>query len=271
MISRWRQIRRSLINSKSTRRYLLYALGEILLVVLGILIALQINNWNENRKNDIAAKKYLHRILADLQDDLNESEEIYSSHLTRVKMILEALRDFEAKSYYEFVRQEKAFLESIFEDPVTFSSSRLIPVDYDSFGYKLSRIHRLRQFEVADATFRELIASGHFDFIRSDDLKNSIRNYYQTVSEQTAFEPRILIVREDYRQVLLDNNISNLSMATFDEIQDQLKDKDRMITVLENFLNLSQRTLNILYLREDSMRPLSVQLIADIKVYLNSY
>jgi len=46
----FRQFRKNLTGSHQVRRYLLYALGEILLVVLGILIALQVDNWNETRK-----------------------------------------------------------------------------------------------------------------------------------------------------------------------------------------------------------------------------
>ncbi|MBO6881380.1 DUF6090 family protein [Winogradskyella sp.] len=50
MIKFFRHIRQSMINQNRTKKYLLYAIGEIILVVIGILIALQINNWNENRK-----------------------------------------------------------------------------------------------------------------------------------------------------------------------------------------------------------------------------
>jgi hypothetical protein len=50
MIKKIRNIRQSLINRNQTGRYLKYALGEIVLVVIGILLALQINNKNEQRK-----------------------------------------------------------------------------------------------------------------------------------------------------------------------------------------------------------------------------
>lgn len=50
MITYLKKIRRLLVNQGSIRKYILYALGEIILVVIGILIALQINNWNEKNK-----------------------------------------------------------------------------------------------------------------------------------------------------------------------------------------------------------------------------
>lgn len=49
MLTFLRKIRKSLIESGSARKYLLYAIGEILLVMIGILLALQVNNWDQNR------------------------------------------------------------------------------------------------------------------------------------------------------------------------------------------------------------------------------
>lgn len=53
MIKFFRKIRYSLMSENKTGKYFKYAIGEIVLVVIGILIALQINNWNESRKNAI--------------------------------------------------------------------------------------------------------------------------------------------------------------------------------------------------------------------------
>ena len=50
MLRFFRHIRQSLLQENKISKYLLYALGEILLVVIGILIAMQINNWKEERK-----------------------------------------------------------------------------------------------------------------------------------------------------------------------------------------------------------------------------
>ncbi len=70
MITLLRRIRKSLIESGSTRKYLLYAIGEIALVVIGILIALQINNWNEWRKDRETEEKILHEIIENLETNL---------------------------------------------------------------------------------------------------------------------------------------------------------------------------------------------------------
>jgi len=53
MINFFRRIRKRLAEDNKPLKYLRYAIGEIVLVVIGILIALQINNWNERRKDKI--------------------------------------------------------------------------------------------------------------------------------------------------------------------------------------------------------------------------
>ena len=59
MLTFFRRIRKGLLGDGSTSKYLVYAIGEIALVVIGILIALQINNWNEYRKDRIKEKEIL--------------------------------------------------------------------------------------------------------------------------------------------------------------------------------------------------------------------
>lgn len=76
MIRFFRQIRFKLMSENKTSMYLKYALGEIVLVVLGILIALQINNWNEARKEDKALKEYLVKIRSHTSEDLEKLDQI---------------------------------------------------------------------------------------------------------------------------------------------------------------------------------------------------
>ena len=63
MLHFFRQIRQRLLTDNKFSKYLLYAVGEILLVVIGILIALQIDTWNETRKARIQESKIYKEIL----------------------------------------------------------------------------------------------------------------------------------------------------------------------------------------------------------------
>ena len=69
MITFFRKIRQKLLQQNRVTRYLVYALGEIFLVVIGILIALQINNWNEQNKNRIFEREILSLINENLSRD----------------------------------------------------------------------------------------------------------------------------------------------------------------------------------------------------------
>ena len=75
MIKFFRRIRRKLLDEGNLKRYLVYAIGEILLVVIGILLALQINAWNQSEKDKDEEKEYLERIVTDLKEDLLELDE----------------------------------------------------------------------------------------------------------------------------------------------------------------------------------------------------
>ena len=70
MLKFFRRIRQKLIVEEKGRRYFYYAVGEIFLVVIGILIALQINTWNQERKDRILEKEYLTRLKEDIKFDI---------------------------------------------------------------------------------------------------------------------------------------------------------------------------------------------------------
>lgn len=67
MLTFFRRIRKGLVEGGSTSKYLLYAIGEILLVMIGILLALQVNNWNEKRKQRIKEKEVLQILINNLE------------------------------------------------------------------------------------------------------------------------------------------------------------------------------------------------------------
>ena len=70
MIKFFRKIRYDLIEKNKTGKYLKYAIGEIVLVVIGILIALSINNWNENRLKSNKEKI----VLSNIHKEFNENK-----------------------------------------------------------------------------------------------------------------------------------------------------------------------------------------------------
>ncbi|MGB5370961.1 MAG: DUF6090 family protein [Flavobacteriaceae bacterium] len=74
MIPFLRKIRKNLLVSGNTGKYITYAIGEIFLVVIGILIALQINNWNEGRKDKSRLQTNIKSISEDIQADIIQFE-----------------------------------------------------------------------------------------------------------------------------------------------------------------------------------------------------
>ncbi len=86
MLKFFRKIRHQLIKEGSFQKYLLYAIGEILLVMIGILLALQVNNWNEHRKNTYKEQTYLQNIKSDLTIELENLRAIDKEWTYRISV-----------------------------------------------------------------------------------------------------------------------------------------------------------------------------------------
>ena len=97
MIKFFRKIRQNLLSEGSNSRYFKYALGEIVLVVVGILIALQINNWNEYRKDISKSRAILGEFKKDLASD--------TTGINRVVRLLERRTSYEAWALNKLVYQ----------------------------------------------------------------------------------------------------------------------------------------------------------------------
>jgi len=91
MIKFFRNIRQNLLSEGKTGKYLKYAVGEIILVVIGILIALQINNWNEQRKVKNTQEKYLTLLKEEATNNLNSvvntKKNLINLHLKQNKLL----------------------------------------------------------------------------------------------------------------------------------------------------------------------------------------
>ncbi|WP_298536120.1 DUF6090 family protein [uncultured Algibacter sp.] len=90
MIKFFRIIRKQLLSEGKTSKYLKYAIGEIVLVVIGILLALQINNWNENRKKQKLKDVYINALVHDLKQDTLD----LGLSIRRMKSDLKVLKQF---------------------------------------------------------------------------------------------------------------------------------------------------------------------------------
>lgn len=94
MIKFFRKIRKKLLMENNTGKYFKYAIGEIILVVIGILIALQINNWNEQRKERIQEKIFLKRFEVELKTNIENiltAISLNKSRIHRAKFLLRAI------------------------------------------------------------------------------------------------------------------------------------------------------------------------------------
>lgn len=153
MLRFFSKFRLSQISGTSTRKYLLYAIGEILLVVIGILIALQINNWNENSKKQVEEIKILKNLKSDLLSDLDQLQLDISS--TSIKMS-------RIDSLFAILKNPK---EYNLQDLIRFN--REIPfVDY---------------FLASSGTYDEGISSGKMSYLKTDTLRQQIFDYYRLI------------------------------------------------------------------------------------------
>jgi len=160
MLRFFRQLRQHLINEDRFGRYLLYAIGEILLVVIGILIALQVSKWNARNLDRKSETDYLKRLSADLARDTFNYSWTSNTLLNKQKALENLL------AYLNTDRQK---------DP---DSSELIQTIF--LGRLLSFAHP----DVMTGTFEELKNTGNFKQIESTSLRSAISGYYSSRAHQ---------------------------------------------------------------------------------------
>ena len=105
MIRFFQNIRKNLAAENKVAGYLRYAIGEIVLVVLGILIALYINNLNEQRKTENRVVEILNEVQNDLGKDIQKADqtiEYYKQRKSRIKLLLND------KLPYEYYKEHAA-------------------------------------------------------------------------------------------------------------------------------------------------------------------
>lgn len=215
MITVFRKIRKNFISEGKTGKYLKYAIGEIILVVIGILIALQINNWNENRKAKAYEIQVYQQIYNDvLSDSLNLSD-IIDANEQREVLMNRILYDSIPSIAYDTITKDNQtrFAYGIFlttrynvfkttkkgyELFKTFNSTKMetdslsfFIENYYSFAFKNEEYseklisitaRNIREFEqkdwFLDFVLRRKLNSNYIDYIKSnDDFKTRVFDY----------------------------------------------------------------------------------------------
>ena len=180
MIKFFRHIRKSLLMENKTGKYFKYAIGEIVLVVIGILIALQINNWNENRINTVEEKT----ILIALQMEISENQLILAKDL---------------KKHDNAFRLIKELSDYIAPVPEKIETKRL-----DSLMFSLAW---LPAYTPKEGVINSILASGKISLIRNNQLNSklaawsSLLNHYNTTlnwSEKDVFELVLPYIKDKY-------------------------------------------------------------------------
>ncbi len=165
MIKFFRQIRQNLIMENKTGKYLKYAIGEIILVVIGILIALQINNWNENRKEKQQEKAILYQLNTDFQSNLKQLDQKIGSKQEAINSALQLFK------YIDFGELRN-------KDSVDYHLARTIP------------------FTTFDPVGNNLAISGDLRIIRNDSLKNKLTYWTSEIADLREDE----LGWKDYRE-----------------------------------------------------------------------
>ena len=155
MIGFFRKIRKKLADDNKPLKYMRYAIGEILLVVIGILIALQINNWNEEKKDRSLEIEFLKRLKSDLLIDST----YYSRRIKDSENYVMSNIDFITELYK--AQQNYTDVKNLFEK-LTLGSEQLVS---------------------QNSAYLELINDGKLNLIRNSELKSALIGYYRDNEE----------------------------------------------------------------------------------------
>ncbi len=138
------------MEKNKTGKYFKYAIGEIILVVIGILIALQINNWNENRKSQKEEVFILSKLQSDINSDINSIKQRIEQNEGQIANYIYCLEVLGRKK--EVTKKE--------------------------FLSKFGSILGIQFFDQNTSTFSNLISSGKLELISNKTLSESIVKYY---------------------------------------------------------------------------------------------
>jgi len=163
MLRLFSKVRKTLLSENKFNKYVLYAVGEIVLVVIGILIALEINTQNDIRKERAKEVHYLSNIKKDLNLNIQELDRYISVRTDNIDAASAIIEHFEGK-------------------PIE---------DFDAFNALGVPIYSWQKFYQQNNTFQELVNSGNLSLIKNDQIKNMLMDieslYKKTKGEEDHY------------------------------------------------------------------------------------
>lgn len=151
MISYFRNFRQTFLAENRLSKYLLYAIGEIALVMIGILLALQVNSWNDHRTNRQKSKEFHQRMIDDLELIINSSK----GEISRATDVMESL-----------------------SGAVDILESRNLNDSTESIlDFALLNYYQMVRLNTELSSYEEMKSSGQIGLIRNTDLRNKINRY----------------------------------------------------------------------------------------------
>lgn len=237
MIKFFRKIRQRLLNENRFSKYLLYATGEIVLVVIGILIALQINNWNENKKQQKEVQNALMEIKNDLildqmvlHEALNHKNEEYDKQ-QRVIDILdhkkEMVEDFDKLLGHLMLKRNVEFTKNGFD---LLKDMGIGKIEDDDFRIKLTSYYDLSlpriQAEIDDDT--DEFQSIWLPYVR-EHFTDWLFEAYGTPKDMDSF------LNDEYILISLKLNLGNTD-GTIEAMEKALLESSELVAMIDEKL-----------------------------------
>ncbi|MBC3759798.1 hypothetical protein H7U19_15400 [Hyunsoonleella sp. SJ7] len=162
MIKFFRKIRQKLLSENKFSKYLLYAIGEIVLVVIGILIALQVNNWNQNRLQEKKLSQTLKVLASNIESDINA--------LKLLKFARERA-GLQADSIAKFYFAEK-------DGVAVYNLKKISQEQANFFSLSFKEVIATIQHEPDLSVIESLKRSENFSNLQATDIIKMINAYY---------------------------------------------------------------------------------------------
>ncbi len=154
-----------MISENKFSKYLLYAIGEIILVVIGILIALQINTWNETQQTKEWERRFLNDLSNELKNDQRQLNLVYEKKMTKGDACRKVLELIETTR-----KEDKAIIDSVYA--ISLSGNKT--------------------FFPTTGVYDAALSAGKIENIRNDSLKYAILNLYNHYYDRLTYNGEVL-------------------------------------------------------------------------------